>query len=104
MDEQDVLQHLLDIENQASYLVQEAQKEADRRIAEQEKISRETYEKSYKAKSQEFEQQYQNTVAQAKKNYADLLQTYKQEIEGQPVQYQAFNDLMHQLLFGGKIE
>lgn len=102
MNEQDVLQHLLDIEHGASELVLEAQKEADRRVAEQEKISREAYEQCYRAKSLELEKIYQETVAQVKEKYSSLLKKYQLELEAQPVQYQAFNELMQQLLFGDK--
>lgn len=100
MSEQDVLQHLLEIENEASALVLEAQKEADRRIAEQEKICREAYEKIYKTKLSELEVEFQDNIQKVKESYAESLSIYKKELENQPVQYLAFNQLMQQLLFG----
>lgn len=102
MSEQDVLQHLLEVENEASGLVLEAQKEADRRIAEQEKMCREIYENTYKSKLSELEAEFQENIQKVKNTYTESLIRYKKELEDQPVQNLAFNQMMQQLLFGSK--
>lgn len=102
MEPQDVLQHLLEVEKQASSLVLDAQAEADRRIAEYEGQCKERFEAAYHTRIAEIEKEYSEHIERIKKQYTAELAAYKKELDGQAVEYREFSLLMDQLVFGSR--
>jgi vacuolar-type H+-ATPase subunit H len=102
MDDQDVLRHLLEIEAQASALVDDAQAEADRRIKECEEQNRARYEESYKKVIEELEIDYKTKTAEVKSAYQKELDGYRASLESIKVDEAAFNSLAANFLLGEK--
>ena len=102
MDEQDVLQHLLDLENRAATLVNDAQAEADRRLAEGEKENRAHYDEVYSAEVEGLEASYIQNIARVKQDYSTQLEKYLESIKAIPLDRDSFASLAERLLFTGK--
>jgi hypothetical protein len=94
MDEQDVLQHLLEVESRALSLVTDAQAEADRRVTEAENRNRALYEEKYGAETVALDEHYEKELALVKQDYALQLEEYCQSLEAMPVDKTAFCQLM----------
>ena len=99
MDEQEVLQHLLDLENRAAGLVNDAQAEADRRLSEGEKQNRAHYDEVYSAEVAELEASYTRNIAAVKEDYSSQLKTYLEGLSSVPLDRAAFSSLAEKLLF-----
>jgi F0F1-type ATP synthase membrane subunit b/b' len=99
MDEQEVLQHLLDLENRAAGLVSDAQAEADRRLSEGEKQNRAHYDEIYSAEVAELEASYVQNIAAVKEDYSTQLNTYLESLSSIPLDKAAFSSLAERLLF-----
>ncbi len=74
--EQDVFNHLLDIENSASTLVFDAQKEADKRIS----VAKAEADKAFKS-------EYEKIIADFENNFLQKKQTIKDEQENEYKKY-----------------
>ncbi|MDR2363996.1 MAG: hypothetical protein LBD65_06235 [Spirochaetaceae bacterium] len=90
MDEQDVLRHLLEVEAEASTLVDDAQAEADRRITEGEKRNRRLYDERYSQETDRLEVQYGEKIARVKEDYKKQLDFYQDSLDAMPVNTEAF--------------
>ena len=99
MDEQEVLQHLLDLENRAAGLVNDAQVEADRRLSEGEKQNRSHYDEIYSTEVAELEASYTKNIATVKEDYSTQLKTYLESLSSIPLDKAAFMSLAEKLLF-----
>ena len=99
MDEQEILQHLLDLENRAAGLVSDAQAEADRRLSEGEKQNRAHYDEIYSAEVAELEASYARNIAAVKEDYSNQLEAYLESIRTIPLDKAAFSSLAEKLLF-----
>ena len=100
-DDKNVLQHLLQLEAEASSLVDGAQAEADRRLAEAEKQCRAVYEKTYSAEVEKLEADYIRETAAIKEEYRTQLESYHNELRAQRTDTGAFSGLARQFLLGG---
>ncbi|MFP3088816.1 hypothetical protein LQZ21_00635 [Treponema sp. TIM-1] len=98
MDEQDVLRHLLEVEAEASALVDNAQAEADRRITEGEKQSRRLYDERYGRETDRLEIQYGERILQVKEDYKKQLDSYRESLAALPVHNEAFIRLVESFL------
>ncbi|MDR3166854.1 MAG: hypothetical protein LBT93_02835 [Treponema sp.] len=90
MDEQDVLRHLLEVEAEASTLVDGAQVEADRRITEGEKQNRRLYDERYNQETDRLEVHYREKIAQVKEDYKKQLDRYRESLDAMPVNTEVF--------------
>ena len=99
MDEQDVLQHLLDLENRAAGLVNDAQVEADRRLSEGEKLNRAHYDEIYSREVAELETSYTRNIAAVKDDYRNQLDAYLETLSSITLDKAAFSSLAEKLLF-----
>ncbi|MDR1107605.1 MAG: hypothetical protein LBL19_01065 [Spirochaetaceae bacterium] len=90
MDEQDVLRHLLEVEGEASALVNDAQAEADRRIAEGEKQNRRLYDERYNQETSRLEGRYAEKISGVKEEYKKQLDAYRAALDSLPVNTEAF--------------
>jgi vacuolar-type H+-ATPase subunit H len=96
MDERDVLQHLLEVEAGASTLVDDAQAEADRRIAEAEKRNRARYDERYNEAAAELNREYETKIAETKEEYTRRLEAYRAGLDSMTVRGGDFFRLIEQ--------
>jgi vacuolar-type H+-ATPase subunit H len=100
MDERDVLQHLLEVESNASTLVDDAQAEADRRIAEAEKRNRLRYEEQYNEAAAELNREYALKTAETREDYTRQLEAYRKSLDTMRVNRDDFYRLIEQISAG----
>jgi len=100
MDNEKALEHLLKIEAKAAALVNDAQAEADRRIAENEKKNREIFEQRFSVESQAKETALRKEKDRLKKQYQKELDDYRQEISGIKTDVQRFSTLFSEIYSG----
>ncbi|MDR0598267.1 MAG: hypothetical protein LBG14_07150 [Treponema sp.] len=100
-DGRDVLQRLLQVESEAAVLVDDAQAEADRRVAEGEKESRARYDRRYSQEAALLDEDYARTVLAIKEDYQKQLDAYRESLDAMPVRKDDFFALAERLLFGG---
>jgi hypothetical protein len=97
----DVLKRLLLVESEAAALVDGAQAEADRRIAEGEKASRARYDGRYGQEAARLDGEYARTVQAIREDYQKRLDSYRETLNGMPVRKDDFFTLAERLFFGG---
>jgi vacuolar-type H+-ATPase subunit H len=102
MDDSDLLQHLLEIETQASVLVDDAQAEADRRIKSAEEQNRLSYDKQYQTLVKQLEEEYREQLARVKDEYHRSLEEYRCSLDAMPFNGAGFSALASSLLLGEK--
>lgn len=90
MDQQDILQHLLQVESSASELVNDARVEADRRLSESEKQGRARYDEEYGQAVLDLEAWYAEELAAVTEDIRLQLEAYREELRGLPVDRDAF--------------
>ena len=98
MDNDEVLGHLLKIESDAAALVNDAQTEADRRIAEAEKQNRASYEERYHAELKRLENEFQKCRELVQQQYQEEIDTYREEVSSVNVDVNAFSVLLDRLV------
>jgi vacuolar-type H+-ATPase subunit H len=98
--EQDVLHHLLEVEGSASALVNDAQAEADRRVAEGEKKCRAAYDEQYGREVRTLDAQYEKEIVAIKEDYNRQLAAYREGLALMPRQEEAFCHLAERFLVG----
>jgi regulator of protease activity HflC (stomatin/prohibitin superfamily) len=96
--DRDVLQHLLAVEANALTLVNDAQTEGDRRIAEAEKQNRARYDEQYGAEAAALDGQYEQERAVIQGEYDRELETYRQSLDAMKTDSVSFNRLLDRLL------
>jgi vacuolar-type H+-ATPase subunit H len=96
----ELLQHLLEVEDSAAVLVEDAQAEADRRIAEHENQSRAKYDEAYARGAAALQQHYEKEYETVKTEYQSRLDEYRKSLEAMPVHTDDFCKLAVSLLFG----
>jgi len=100
--DQNILQHLLHLEGEASSLVDDAQAEANRRLAEAEKQCRIQFDESYSVEAEKLEIIHKNEIDAIRKDYRKQLESYRAELLAQSVDKKAFTDLAAGLFLGRK--
>ena len=83
--------------------VEDAKKEADRRIVEGEKSCRISYDKTYAAELGELENAYNREISAIKEEYKKQLEMYKAKLDSYPMDKAAFSALAERL-FNEKVE
>ena len=101
MDDHEVLQHLLNLENEAAALVNDAQAEADRRVAEGEKQNRAHYDEIYSMEVAALEADYSQKISLVKENYRKQVEEYLESVKSVRLDKTAFSSLAEKLLFDG---
>jgi len=98
MDDQKVLQHLLDLEAQAAALVDDAQREADRRISEGEKQNRSDYDEIYSREVQALEESYNKKLAVIKEDYQKQMDACRESLKVMSLNTAGFSSLVEKYL------
>jgi F0F1-type ATP synthase membrane subunit b/b' len=93
-----VLGHLLKIEAEASALVDDAQAEADRRVAEAEKQNRSRYDREYGRRAAELDAAYSGEINQIKADYRSRIDEYRKSLEALSADQGCFSALLDKFL------
>ncbi|SEQ89003.1 (H+)-ATPase G subunit [Treponema bryantii] len=95
----DAINHLLEVEKNASMLINDAAMEAERRLSQ----ARAKYNSEYKARYDEvaskLESEYQNNHKQIEDKYNKDIETYKESFAAKPQNSEAFSSLLDKLIF-----
>jgi F0F1-type ATP synthase membrane subunit b/b' len=102
MDEQDMLRHLLEVESDAASLVNDAQVEADKRVAENEKQYRSRFDDRYNQEVSILEKDYQEAISKVKSDYNEGLKSYRESIHTEKIDTNTFTRLAESFLFKGE--
>lgn len=97
---EDVLRHLLDIEDRAAGLVDDAQAEADRRLKECEEAGRARYDEGYRLLAEKLDAEYRERMAAVRVEYGKGLEEYRAGLSAMPLMGKDFSTLAFKLLFG----
>jgi hypothetical protein len=99
-----VLGHLLKIEADAAAMVDDAQAEADRRVAESEKSNRARYDEEYGREALRLDRLFEEELRHIRGDYQAQLEAYRGSLGSIPVDQGRFFALMDDLLSGGRRE
>lgn len=95
----DAINHLLEVEKNASALINDAAQEVDRRLSE----ARAKYNSEYKARYDEtaasLEAEYQTNHNSIAEKYQKEIDSYKESLEAKAQNYEAFSSLLDKLIF-----
>jgi hypothetical protein len=100
MDERDILHHLLEVESEAASLATDAQVEADRRLAERERIARSAFDARFAKRAAELQQEFEREAESVVEEYRRELDAYRVVLENAPIDTSKFSKLVESLLFG----
>lgn len=100
MEEQDILQHLLEVEKSAAELVLAAQEEADKRVSESASRLRAAFQTRFEEAGRELEARSRAELERAKTEAAAELERYRRELASAPLDTATFNAHCEQLFFG----
>jgi hypothetical protein len=100
----DVLAHLLKVEADAAAMVDDAQAEADRRVAESEKQNRALYDGEYGRQARELDGAFEEELGRIRAVYQAQLEAYRKSLDSIPADQGRFSALMDRLLNGGRRE
>ncbi|MDR0721201.1 MAG: hypothetical protein LBF75_00200 [Treponema sp.] len=98
MNEQPVLRHLLQVETEAAVLVEDAEAEADRRLAEGEKQNRKRYDERYGREFASIDEEYTKKRAALEAAYQQELDAYRESLNALAVHKERFSALVATLL------
>ena len=98
-DEIDVIQHLLDVEREAAQVIQDAQKEADSRIAAARAKSDAQFKTQYTEMYAQLDAEAQKRMKEAGEHHDAELASFKNSLKETPKNNVAFNSFMDSLLF-----
>ena len=95
----DAINHLLEVEKNASALINDAAMEADRRLSQ----ARAKYNSEYKARyddvAAKLEAEYQADHKSLEEKYNKEIEDYKESLAAKPQNYEAFSSLLNKLAF-----
>ena len=98
MEDNEILQHLLELENKAATLVNDAQEEADRRVSEGEKLNRKSHDELYAREVEALEGHFALELSAIKEDYRLQLEVYHESLKTRPFDRLAFSSLAEKLL------
>jgi F0F1-type ATP synthase membrane subunit b/b' len=98
MDNTEVLGHLLEIEAEASALVDDAQAEADKRVLEAEKQNQAALEKRYCDESERLENEYLALKQKIRQEYQVELDAYREKLDSARPDANRFSALLDKFI------
>jgi len=93
MNEEQLVQHLLEIEERASAVVEEAQAESDKRLLEAEVNAKAEFERLLKERLQEAQTSYAEKSAALKTAQKKEIDAYRGSLSSLKVNHEAFNSM-----------
>ncbi len=97
--EMGVIEHLLQVEKDASSLIDDAVREADSRIAAAKSRYNAEYKNRYDAMIGKLDSDYNAEIQNLKDSHKKLLENYEAEMRSRPRHQEEFNELLDRLLF-----
>lgn len=96
--EVNVINHLLDVEHQASEMISGAQSEADKRISSFRAQAETEYKKQYDAIIAGFEADYKKQTEEIDSKHKKTVEQYKSDIQNTAQNKEAFSSLLDTIL------
>jgi hypothetical protein len=100
--EPNILGHLLKIEADAAAMADDAQAEADRRVAESEKQNRVRYDSEYGKQVEELDRAFEEGAARIRADYQAQLEAYRESLNSIPVDQGRFSAMVDKFLADGR--
>ena len=97
--EMDAIYHLLEIEKNASSIVNEALKKREEKLAEVHSEYNRLYNERYAQVVKKLEEKYQAELQKKSSEYAEEIEKYRKELEERPQNDKDFFALLDKLLF-----
>lgn len=94
----DTIKHLLEVEKNASALIDDAKIEAEKRIADAHLKYNSEYKSKYEAVASTLELEYQKNLETITEKYKSEIEEYKKSLENKPQNETAFNALLEKYL------
>lgn len=94
----DAINHLLEVEKNASALINDAAMEADRRLAQARAKYNAEYKAGYDKAASELESDFNQNQQTIEKKYNDELDSYKASLVAKPQSFEDFSRLLDKLL------
>lgn len=98
-DNMDVIQHLLQIENEAAVLLEESQKQSDSLISEAKAKGEKLFQEKYSVLSQSIQESLSQQKEQVLKNHDEQLTLYKNSLENLKKDQNSFNSYLNSCFF-----
>jgi F0F1-type ATP synthase membrane subunit b/b' len=98
MEDHEILRHLLDLEREASGMVDDAQAEADRKLSAGEKQNRARHDEIYAREVQALEAALSKNLDIVKEDYRKQLDAYRESLKTMHIDTKAFSSLAEKLL------
>ncbi|MDR0316462.1 MAG: hypothetical protein LBH97_06135 [Treponema sp.] len=98
MNDDEILGHLLEIEAEAAELVNDAQAESDKRLAEAEKQNRADYGERCRRETEKLEAELQKIKEQAQNQYRQELEAYHEKLSSLNANTSRFSALLGELV------
>ena len=95
----DAINHLLEVEKNASALINDAAEEVDRRLSEARAKYNAEYKTRYDEVAAKLESEYQNNHNTTAEKYQKEIDSYKESLAAKPQNYEAFSSLLDRLMF-----
>ena len=92
----------MNVENQASSLIFEAQTVAEKNISDARATAENLYKQKYENLINDLESDYSEKIQKILKNNKNSFNEYQQKIQDLPQDIESFNKLLDTLLFEGK--
>ena len=95
----DAINHLLEVEKNASALIHDAAMEAERRLSQARAKYNADYKERYDEVASQLEAEYQNNHKQIEEKYSQEIENYKDSLAAKPQNSEAFSSLLDKLIF-----
>jgi vacuolar-type H+-ATPase subunit H len=94
----DAINHLLEVEKNASALINDAAQEVDRRLSEAHSKYNTEYKARYDEVAARLEAEYQQKLNSTSDKYQKEIDSYKESLAAKPQNYEAFSSLLDKLI------
>lgn len=98
----DVINHLLQVEKEASLLIEQAVDESTKKVSAAKTKANALLQEKISVSQKELEADYENKVNQLNENHSSLLQDFEKELSGKKQNVNQFNTLFKDLLATAK--
>lgn len=96
--EADVITHLLEVESQASALIDDAQTESSRRILSAKQKADESFQAKYRELVEVLENDYSQKIKSLDENHRKAFEIYQETIRNSNKDVDAFNSMLDKIL------
>jgi F0F1-type ATP synthase membrane subunit b/b' len=101
-EEINVIAHLLQVEKNASLLIDNALKEAEQKLAQARSQANLEFKQKYEACVGNLENEYNQKLNEIQTEHDKLFDDFKESLQSQPKNNARFNNLLESLLFADK--